>query len=286
MKKLLGILCLVFLFSSTGYTDNLKVVDGDTIVLNGEKIRFSGIDSPELKQTCTKDDQKVFCGRLAKKLLIKKINNNTPYCINEGKDVYKRTLAECFVDGESLSSFLVRSGYAFAYRKYSKKFIQDEEFAKDNMLGLWSMEFKYPWEFRKILKTKLIKPNNNIEPQQVVKIQLSGLMNNDNPNIDNGIKQTWEFAHPSNKKYTGPLSSFINLLKGENYKMLLNHLESEIIKVFESNNRYGFEVRILGGDKNYYKFQWIVEKYYEEGPLKDCWLTTSVSNPVSLGSSI
>ena len=286
MKKLLGILCLVFLLSSTGYTDNLKVVDGDTIVLNGEKIRFSGIDSPELKQTCTKDDQKVFCGRLAKKFLIKKINNNTPYCINEGKDVYKRTLAECFVDGESLSSFLVRSGYAFAYRKYSKKFIQDEEFAKDNMLGLWSMEFKYPWEFRKILKTKLIKPNNNIEPQQVVKIQLSGLMNNDNPNIDNGIKQTWEFAHPSNKKYTGPLSSFINLLKSENYKMLLNHLESEIIKVFESNNRYGFEVRILGRDKNYYKFQWIVEKYYEEGPLKGCWLTTMVSNPVSLGSSI
>ena len=286
MKKLFGILCLVFLFSNTGYADNLKVIDGDTIVLNGEKIRFSGIDSPELKQTCIKGDQKVFCGRLAKKFLIKKINNNTPQCISEGKDVYKRTLAECFVDGESLSSFLVRSGYAFAYRKYSKKFIQDEEFAKDNKFGLWSMEFQYPWEFRKALKTKLIKPNNNMEPQQVVKIQLSGLMNNDKPNIDNGIKQTWDFAHPSNKKYTGPLSSFINLLKSENYKMLLNHLESEIIKVFESNNRYGFEVRVLGGDKNYYKFQWIVEKYYEEGPLKDCWLTTSVSNPVSLGSSI
>ena len=286
MKKLFGILCLVFLFSNTGHAGNLKVIDGDTIVLNGEKIRFSGIDSPELKQTCIKDDQKVFCGRLAKKFLIKKINNNTPQCISEGRDVYKRTLAECFVDGESLSSFLVRSGYAFAYRKYSKKFIQDEEFAKDNKFGLWSMEFQYPWEFRKALKTKLIKPNNNIEPRQVVKIQLSGLMNNDKPNIDNGIKQTWEFAHPSNKKYTGPLSSFINLLKSENYKMLLNHLESEIIKVFESNNRYGFEVRVLGGDKNYYKFQWIVEKYYEEGPLKDCWLTTSVSNPVSLGSSI
>ena len=149
MKKLLGILCLLFLLSSTGYTDNLKVVDGDTIVLNGEKIRFSGIDSPELKQTCTKDDQKVFCGRLAKKFLIKKINNNTPYCINEGKDVYKRTLAECFVDGESLSSFLVRSGYAFAYRKYSKKFIKDEEFAKKNKLGIWSMKFQYPWKFRK-----------------------------------------------------------------------------------------------------------------------------------------
>ena len=49
---------------------------------------------------------------------------------------------------------------------------------------------------------------------------------------------------------------------------------------------YSFEVRILGKDKNYYQFQWVVKKYYEEGLLKDCWLTTSVSNPVSLGSSI
>ena len=53
------------------------------------------------------------------------------------------------LNGESLSSFLVRSGYAFAYRKYSKKFIRDEEFAKENKLGMWSMEFEYPWDFRK-----------------------------------------------------------------------------------------------------------------------------------------
>ena len=53
------------------------------------------------------------------------------------------------LNGESLSSFLVRSGYAFAYRKYSKKFIREEEFAKENKLGMWSMEFEYPWDFRK-----------------------------------------------------------------------------------------------------------------------------------------
>ena len=135
-------------------------------------------------------------------------------------------------------------------------------------------------------KAELIKPNIEIEPDQVVKIQLNGLMNNDEPNPDYGIKQTWEFAHPSNKKYTGPLPKFINLLKSESYKMLINHLDSEIIEVFKSNNRYGFEVTILGNDKNYYKFQWVVEKYYDEGPLKECWLTTSVSNPISLGSSV
>ena len=137
------------MFFDVGFTDVLKVVDGDTIVLNGEKIRFSGIDTPELKQKCIKNDQKVLCGVFAKKLLLDKIGNKTPECIREGKDIYKRTLAECFINGESLSVFLVRNGYAFAYRKYSDKFIKEEEFAKKNKNGLWSMKFEYPWDFRK-----------------------------------------------------------------------------------------------------------------------------------------
>ena len=128
--------------------NNLKIVDGDTIVLNGEKIRFSGIDTPELKQTCLHNNEIVDCGMSAKILLIKKIGNKTPECISEGKDVYNRTLAECFINGKSLSKFLVRSGYAFAYRKYSKKFIDDEDFAKANKNGMWAMKFKYPWDFR------------------------------------------------------------------------------------------------------------------------------------------
>ncbi len=151
MKKLIGILILSLLFSGSSLANNLKVIDGDTIVLNGEKIRFSGIDTPELKQTCLKDNEKVGCGMLAKMLLVKKIGNNTPICIGKEKDFYKRTLAECFVNGESLSKFLVRSGYAFAYRKYSTKFVDDENFAKTKKLGMWSMTFQYPWDFRKSL---------------------------------------------------------------------------------------------------------------------------------------
>ena len=149
MKKFLTILILGFLTCNISFADNLKIVDGDTIVLNGEKIRFSGIDTPELKQTCLQNDQEVGCGMSARMLLVKKIGNNTLECISEGKDAYKRTLAECFVIGESLSKFLVRSGYAFAYRKYSTKFIKDEEFAKANKLGMWAMTFQYPWDFRK-----------------------------------------------------------------------------------------------------------------------------------------
>ena len=156
MKKFLGFLVLVYLLvgcttieTKKVKSDSIKIVDGDTIVLNGEKIRFSGIDTPELKQTCMQGDQEVACGMSAKLLLVKKIGNKTPKCISEGKDYFKRTLAECFVNDESLSSFLVRSGYAFAFRKYSKKFVEDEEFAKENKLGLWSMTFQYPWDYRK-----------------------------------------------------------------------------------------------------------------------------------------
>jgi len=151
MKKLIGILVLCLLWNSISSANNLRIVDGDTITLNGEKIRFLGIDAPELKQTCLKGNEEVGCGMFAKMLLVKKIGNNIPKCIGKKKDFYKRTLAECFVNGESLSKFLVRSGYAFAYRKYSKKFIKEEDFARTNKLGMWSMTFQYPWDFRKNL---------------------------------------------------------------------------------------------------------------------------------------
>jgi len=133
-------------------SQDLRVVDGDTIHLNGEKIRFTGIDTPELKQTCLKEDIKDLCGVTAKQILINKIGNNNVECISEGKDQYKRTLAECFVNKESLSSYLVRSGYAFAYRRYSKKFVPDEDYARINKIGMWSMEFDYPWDYRKSKK--------------------------------------------------------------------------------------------------------------------------------------
>ena len=142
-------LLVFFLIFNPVKSQELKIVDGDTIYLNGEKIRFTGIDTPELKQTCIKHGTKDQCGLTAKKILIDKIGNNIVECIVEGKDQYKRTLAECFVNNESLSSYLVRSGYAFAYRKYSKKFIEDENYAKINQLGMWSMKFDYPWDFRK-----------------------------------------------------------------------------------------------------------------------------------------
>ena len=134
--------------------------------------------------------------------------------------------------------------------------------------------------------SELIKPNNGIEPIQVVKIQLKGLMNNDNPSKDSGIEQTWEFAHPNNQRYTGPLNKFKTMLKGDSYSMLLNHKEHKVIEIYSTQEVAMYEVTIMDENKKYFKFQWKVEKYKSSGPLKNCWLTTSVSQPLDMGSSI
>ncbi len=136
------------------------------------------------------------------------------------------------------------------------------------------------------LNAELLKPSSAITPKEVVSIQLNSLQKNNFPYKNAGIEQTWEFAHPNNKKYTGPLEKFKILLNSDSYKMLLNHIDHNIIEVKITDSKAAYEVTILGEEKNYYKFKWVVEKYEIDGPLKDCWLTTAVSQPVSLGSSI
>ena len=132
----------------------------------------------------------------------------------------------------------------------------------------------------------LKSPNNLILPAEVIKIQLVGLMDNDKDFKDSGIEQTWNFAHPNNKKNTGPLPNFKMMIKGNSYQMLIDHLNHSITELGSTDKLAQFEVIILDKNKIYHKFNWQVEKYTMDGPLKDCWLTTMVSNPISLGSSI
>ena len=131
------------------------VIDGDTIKIGSEKIRFSGIDAPESnyrgkEQICFKGETKITCGKLSKDFLIQKINNLKVTSEIEAKpDRYKRKLGECFVNNKRLSRILVKNGYAFDYTKYSKKkYSKEQEYAKVNNLGLWGMKFEYPWIFR------------------------------------------------------------------------------------------------------------------------------------------
>ena len=133
---------------------------------------------------------------------------------------------------------------------------------------------------------EILKPSSNIRPSEVVKIQLNGLQKNDLDFKDSGIEQTWNFAHPNNKKVTGPLPNFKRMIKGDAYQMMLDHISHTITELGSSDNWAQFEVIILDKNKIYHKFNWQVEKYTLDGLLKDCWLTTMVSNPIPLCSSI
>lgn len=154
MRSICFFLCYFFILCGQALAKPMvAVIDGDTIHIGQKKYRFSGIDAPEIKQTCQKDGVVIMCGVIAKDALQNKINNREVSCKDEEIDRYQRIVAECFIGEESLSKYLVRNGYAVAYRKYSNKFIEDEEYAKQNKLGLWSMTFEYPWDYRAKLRS-------------------------------------------------------------------------------------------------------------------------------------
>ena len=135
------------------------------------------------------------------------------------------------------------------------------------------------------LNADMIKPDPSISAKEVISIQLKALQINNSPFEDAGIEQTWEFAHPNNRKYTGPLNNFIRMLKNPSYSMMLDHLEHNIIPVEEEEtvSYYFVELTDINGKK--YGFEWTVEKVIENGKYKDCWMTIGVSTPMPLSQA-
>ena len=126
-------------------SSSLKIIDGDTIILNSEKIRFYGIDTPEIKQTCIDNYGNAYsCGVKAKLELEKIIGSRKVSCVKKTKDRYKRSISICYVDKNDINSLMVKRGWALAYRKYSKKYVRDEAIAKLNNAGMWSGKFIAP----------------------------------------------------------------------------------------------------------------------------------------------
>ena len=132
----------------------------------------------------------------------------------------------------------------------------------------------------------LTKPNISLKPIDVISIQLNSLQRNNIPFKDAGIEQVWEFAHPNNKRITGPLEKFKKMIYGKSYQMLIKHVNSEITILSEDTNRKVYKIFILSSDKKRYSYIWQIEKVQTEGDLKDCWMTTSVSPPDFLGEVI
>ena len=139
-----------------------KVFDGDTVHIDNYKLRLEGIDAPEMRQQCKKESFKISffigftfykdysCGRVSKEKLITKIDTTEIKCISSSKDRYKRYIATCYKGKTNLNQWMVRNGFAIAYRRYSKKYVPDEVFAKENKLGLWQGKFMEPEKWRKL----------------------------------------------------------------------------------------------------------------------------------------
>jgi len=139
--------------------------------------------------------------------------------------------------------------------------------------------------FTNFLYADIIKPAKILTAYDVVKIQLNALKKNNTPNKNSGIKQTWVFAHPENKKITGPYVRFQKMLLGDQYKILLNHESHKIKLILNSKNKYIYNVELISSDKKMYFYEWHLEK----GTIKncnDCWFTSIVSPPISKGNII
>ena len=140
--------------------------------------------------------------------------------------------------------------------------------------------------FTNISNADLIKPNSNLKPLDVLMIQLNSLKNNNTPYKDAGIEQTWEFAHPVNKTFTGPLENFKQMIYSDSYKILISHENNKTIILRESEKKFVYKVYVLSKDKKKYYYIWQIEKVEREGILKNCWMTSAVSEPIYLGEVI
>ena len=139
--------------------------------------------------------------------------------------------------------------------------------------------------FSTSLLADLLKPTPEINPEEVVKIQLSSLMNNNEPYLNAGIEQTWEFAHPSNRAFTGPIQRFTQMMYAPSYAVMLDHKKHDIIEVKLDKNVAYFFIELTSIDGKMFGFKWTLEKVKEEGGFKDCWMTTAVSTPMPLSTS-
>jgi len=140
--------------------------------------------------------------------------------------------------------------------------------------------------FIQVANAELVKPQPKLKPIEVLAIQLKSLKNNNIPYKDAGIEQTWEFAHPSNKRITGPLNKFKQMIYSESYEILIDHESNEITILQEKDNLSIYKVIITSKNKKKYFYIWQVEKVLIDGNLKNCWMTTSVSNPNFIGEII
>ena len=132
-----------------------SVIDGDTIEIHDQRIRLQSVDAPEAGQYCTlADSQPWRCGQTAALKLHDFIGNKTVTCEQQGKDRYRRIVAVCSAAGQDLGAWLVENGWALAYERYGKAYVEHQKRAEAAKVGIWQSRFRKPWEWRKQKRKK------------------------------------------------------------------------------------------------------------------------------------
>ena len=128
-----------------------RVVDGDTLDMAGQRVRLQGVDAPEAAQACRQaSGHRYRCGDRATEALRARIGTGPVLCTIESRDRYNRAVSTCYTaDGTDLNAWLVRQGYALAYRRYSTKYVPEEDQARAARAGIWADEFVPPWAWRR-----------------------------------------------------------------------------------------------------------------------------------------
>lgn len=130
-------------------TGMARIIDGDTLHLHDTRIRLFGIDAPEERQTCRIGGADRACGEEATIALRRHVGGDPVTCRHRDTDRYGRMVAECFARGENLNAWMVRQGWAVAYRRYGGgMFDAEEAAARAARQGIWAGEFVMPWDWR------------------------------------------------------------------------------------------------------------------------------------------
>ncbi|MBX5174661.1 thermonuclease family protein [Rhizobium sp. NZLR1b] len=145
------VIALLLLLTAVGASaaSNVRVIDGDTIDLDGVRYRLHGIDAPEAGQLCkAADDSDWACGQVALRKLESLVIGRDVTCTPHEKDMYGRWVASCVADGVDINGEMIASGLAWAFRKYSVDYVKAEEIAHAAHVGVWQAATQTPWDFR------------------------------------------------------------------------------------------------------------------------------------------
>ena len=126
-----------------------SVTDGDTLEIHGRRIRLHGIDAPESGQFCEMNGTMYRCGQQAALALSDKIGRAIIRCEQRDVDRYKRIVAVCRLGDVDLNAWMVRQGWAVAYRRYSRDYVGEEGAARSAKAGIWAGRFIEPSRWRR-----------------------------------------------------------------------------------------------------------------------------------------